>query len=590
MTLSTHPVSPTEKPLISLPHTGFGPLTIGHLLLGMIVVLAAVLRMVGLGDVPLAPREAAEALAIWHYWQPATALSALTAVAPTSPAYFSITTFLTQLVGDSAAVLRLVPALAGLVLVVLPWGLQSLIGRRAALVACFLLAISPTQISLARTVGGDSMALAVGLALVVVWGQWRQDGAGRWLVLGAAVLGVGISTSPIFYTAVVSLGGLWLLARAVGPQRSAVAADSTIPNRTLLVVGGLVALIVATFGSLNLPGLGATASILATWLGSFGSTAGLGGWLEPMLLLGRYEIAALGLGLVAAAWATWRNHATAVLLAYWYIIALVLLLVQPTLHGNVALLTLPAYLLVGLLVERVFGADYAAVETWVRWPLAGTLVLLGLVVAANLGRHARVQLYALDDVSYLSLALICLLMGMIMVAVVLVWDWRAAVQGLLVAALCGVAVLHIAQAWRIGHTGAADPRERWVVEATDDELPQMVAMVRQIARQTTGADTAATIFSTVDTPALRWYLRGLPVVYGQTVPPAAVYDMVLTPLGDDPALGSSYTGADWGYYRPPVEHVLGRSEALRWWFFAQSPQPMADTRLILWVRSDLVLR
>ena len=568
-------------------------LTLEHLLYGLILLGAAVLRLGLLGQPPLSPAEASEALAVWQFWQPATAVALLNPHLPLSPAYFSLTSFLTQLAGESEAVLRLVPALAGLALVGSPWLLRPYLGRTAALVLAFLLAVSPTHTSLARTVGGDSLALLAGMGLLICWWQWRMGGGVRWVVVGAAVGGFGLSSSPLFYNLLLTLGLVFGLERRLGPHLNAPQPAPLTPaeRRTALLTGGATAVLVSTFALLNLEGLGRTANIAALWLGQWGASGGLNVWLEPVLILGRYEGLALVLGLMAAVWATWGDRPAPAFFAYWYILALLVMLLQPTYAPNVALLALPAFGLVALWVQALFAADFdqQVEEPWVRWPLAGTLAILALVLLANLGRHARLLQFGTADNAYFSLALICLLMAAILLAVVLVWDWRAALQGAVLPALLLGGVLSMGQAWRLGVLAANDPRERWVAEATDDELPHMVALLSQIGRHTKRAATDLTIFSTVDAPAVRWYLRELPVVYGQTVPPAAVYDMVLTPLGVEPALGERYTGSDWGYGRPPLEHVLAPSEAMRWWFFRQTPQPVLEARLILWVRADLVL-
>lgn len=581
------------------PHTlsasWLASLTAEHILYGGVLLLAAVLRLTHLGETPLSPREATEALAVWQFWQPATAETLLTPHLPLSPATFTLASLLTQLAGDSEAVLRFIPALAGLVLVALPWLLRPALGRTAALVASFLLAISPSHTSFSRTVGGESLALLAGTLLFVCWWQWRlqADGQTGWLYAGAAVLGLGLGSSPLFYSSLLVWFLIALLEWRLGPH-IATAEPSPIPptqRRTALTIAAATAVGLSTLGLLNLAGLGGMATLLADWLGGFGATGGLEAWLQPVLLLGRYESVALSFGLIAAAWATWGNRPQAAVLAYWYVLTLILMLLQPTQTGHIALLAIPSALLVGLLVQHLLEGEFALAveETWLRWPLAGTLVALGLITMANFGRHARLQQFNSADTSYFSLALICVLMAVILVAVVLVWDWRATLQAAVLPALLFTAIIGTSQAWRLAHLGAADPRERWVAEATDDELPNMVAMLKQIASHTKGAPTAVTLFSTVDTPAVRWYLRDLPVVYGQAVPPAAVYDMVLTPQGTEPALGESYTGADWGYYRPSTTHSLTPNDALRWWFFRQSPQPLTDTRLILWVRADLVI-
>jgi hypothetical protein len=59
-------------------------LTLEHLLYGLILTAAAILRLANLGRVPLSPAEATEALAVWQLWRPVGVEMGWTAAA-TSP-------------------------------------------------------------------------------------------------------------------------------------------------------------------------------------------------------------------------------------------------------------------------------------------------------------------------------------------------------------------------------------------------------------------------------------------------------------------------------------------------------------------------
>ena len=94
-------------------------LTVADGLLGLVLVAAALLRLASLGHLPLSDAEATQALAVWQFWQPGTAV-----LSPGSPAYFSLTAWLTQLFGFGDNVMRIIPALFGVGLVYLPWLLR----------------------------------------------------------------------------------------------------------------------------------------------------------------------------------------------------------------------------------------------------------------------------------------------------------------------------------------------------------------------------------------------------------------------------------------------------------------------------------
>ncbi|HID51285.1 MAG TPA: hypothetical protein EYP41_04505, partial [Anaerolineae bacterium] len=113
-------------------------LTIADAVFGLIVLAAGIIRFNNLDALPLSDGEAEAALAVWRFWQPGAAQ-----VAVVSPAYFSLTAVLTQLLGFSDTVMRLVPAVFGLGLVILPRFLQRRLGVIGVLAASLLLAVSP---------------------------------------------------------------------------------------------------------------------------------------------------------------------------------------------------------------------------------------------------------------------------------------------------------------------------------------------------------------------------------------------------------------------------------------------------------------
>ena len=73
-------IFPTPQAVYRQPIAGwFGwlsHLTVADGLLGLVVLAAAVLRLANLGHLPLSDAEATQALAVWQFWQPDTAVLA----------------------------------------------------------------------------------------------------------------------------------------------------------------------------------------------------------------------------------------------------------------------------------------------------------------------------------------------------------------------------------------------------------------------------------------------------------------------------------------------------------------------------------
>lgn len=562
-------------------------ITVAHGLLLVIGAAAAVLRLTELARLPLSPDEARQALSAYALWHPAVS------AAGGSPMYTNLTAALIPLLGDSDAVMRLIPALAGLSLVMAPWWLRRRLGTFGALTTSLLLALSPLHSVVARTAGGDALALAAGMWLVVAGWRWLDSAEPRWFLIAAAALALGLASAPLFYNLLLSLGVALLLQRLVGPPLTTGWPTPPLPLRRQALALGVALFLVAGAGILWRPaGLGDVAAILTQWLGAF--TSGVSGILRvtPLLALGRYEPALLSLGLAALMWATWRGESHALLLVYWLAGSLILMFVQGGFVGNSVLLTMPAYLLVGLVTSWL--------SPWLagRWWWLGstiTLILAGLLWV-NLVRFARVS--NSQAAAFLPFALTVLLV-LVGLGVLLLLSLSLPGSGVLHGALAGflvcLAFMNWGNSWQLSHAAANDPRERWVLRGSPGDVLLFSRLIRQISFQAVGFDHGLDIISSVDTPTLRWYLRDFTdVTYAPAIPAGASARAIITPGDETPALTGDYIATRLNWLSADGDNNLPRLadvvEIMRWWFFHESPVEVETTSLTLWLNADRVNR
>jgi hypothetical protein len=563
-------------------------LTIADGLFALVLLGAAIIRLMNLAAVPLADAEAELAWSVWRFWQPGEALLTVS-----SPAYFSLTAVFTQLFGYSDAVMRLVPALFGVALVALPWLLRDRLSHIGALVACALLAVSPIHVLLSRTVGGDAIALfAVGLLLVAmlrhrVW-------------VAAMAVGLGLASAPLFYSGTLTLAVALWLARRLGLTLSVASATEDEPQktrRTAVAVGAAVFIASSSFLLWYPAGLGAAARLLGDWLAQF--AIGGGATFDPLLALLRYEPALVLLGLGAFIWALGRSQTLPLVFVYWLSALLLLLLVQAGVMANAALFTLPGYLLVGLL----FSALFAYRTRPLTWAVAiGLLGILGLLTV-NTGRFLKVITYDSGNLQFLLMITIGLILAALGLLFVSTYDTTAVVQGTVLGFLFFFLIVGWGNSRWMGQEAANDPRERWVHSGSSEGVREMAALLTTISRQVTNEDGGLEIASSVDTPALRWYLRDYHRArLGDALPANANQQILITPADTAilPQLGEQYTGTDFTLahngslaattptYTTTTAALLGQGfDVLRWWLFHTSAAEVQDERVILWVRGDL---
>ncbi|MCP4420102.1 MAG: hypothetical protein GY805_26150 [Chloroflexi bacterium] len=581
-------IFPTPQAINRQPVTGWlSRLTMADGLLGLILLMAAIIRFASLGVLPLSDAEATEALAVWQFWQPATAVPA---ILPVSPAYFTLTSPLTQLFGFSDSVMRFIPALFGLGLIALPWLLRHRLGTQGALVTAVLLAISPLNTVTSRTAGGDSIAIFALLLLFIAFIRYQETAASRWLHILFVALGLGLSSTAVFYSGFVTLLLAWLIHSRLGLSLFVVGwhVRPTDANWRRGTAVGTVALIALSSLFLLFPaGLGASARLLGTWFQQFGGTL----TIDPLYAIVRYEPALIILALLAVGWAIWRNHPFALFTIYWLSGSFILLLLQREFVSNALLLTLPTTLLIGVFTNAVWRR---------RWDwLSGSVALVGLagslIFLVNLARLGKiVQQNPQDGSGYLLMLLALVLFIGIVLYFVASEDATAVSQGILLAILGFFLFYQWGTGWWMGQQAANDPRERWVSSGTDFAMHELGNTVRTLSRQLANSNTQLHIATTVDSPALNWYLRD----YSQleqlsTLPLIPTQQVIITPENGGAPLAAGYSGTDFIIRRtkpilPDAPAETAVYDTFRWWFFHDSTAVAPAERVIVWVRTDLV--
>ncbi|MEZ4517698.1 MAG: glycosyltransferase family 39 protein [Chloroflexota bacterium] len=150
-------------------------LTIADGIMALVVILAAAVRFYHLGQPLLSPSEATAALGSWQFTQAGTDVTQVT-----SPAYFTLTNAVMLILGSSDAIARLVPAIAGTLTVGLVWFLRRVWGSAGFLTAALFLTLSPLNILVSRTAGGQAIAVFALMLLIVSIIRVASNGGKQW--------------------------------------------------------------------------------------------------------------------------------------------------------------------------------------------------------------------------------------------------------------------------------------------------------------------------------------------------------------------------------------------------------------------------
>lgn len=579
-------------------------LTIEVLLYGLIVAAALGLRLWGIGSTPLSNSEAAQSLAAWslyHGSQPDGTLY--------SPLLLSLNSVTFFLFGASDGSARLAALLLGMVLVMLPITLRRQLGPPVALLASFLLAISPTAIFLSRTVNSE-VAVAVG-ALMIVAGffNWARTSQRRWLWLLAGGLAVVLTGGPMAYSILLVFALIALIKLPAFKELVSGAIAETQANSAPPAAGepgaGLAGLrqagiflvvmlvLLATTFTLNMSGFGVVPNLLTDWLSRFGFQAQPAAGFNAVFLLTIYEPLLVLAGLTGLAYVLLRRELLGLVLAFWFGGLLLLdLLMGGRPNGSIILLVVPLAFLAAIALADLL----AAVRRWGSWANEGMLLGAGLVIMAfgyigltgwllrSCGPDDRLCQYSwLQPVAALVLFLV------IVAFFAYLNDVGSALRG---AALTAVAVALLATVnigWRLNYGPlmnlgyqplAGVPASTGLAQLTRTLTDQSITRVGD-------ARLLDITLAGVDSPALQWQLRDFSRLNrANSLPINTAATAIVTPAGATTSLdlGQAYLGHDL-----PLDAVwspvgLPFKDFVKWLIYRQVDERPQGNKVVLWLR------
>ena len=552
-----------------------------------LVMVAAGLatRLAALGHFPLLESEANTALAAWRtlqgsMWRPEHY----------SPLLYDAQLALFGLTRATDAAARYLPALAGAVLVALPYLARNLLGRRGALCASALLALSPVWLFYSRT--GDGTLISTVAGALALWALVRlaQGGSARWLRVALVTLAVGATAGPGIYTPM--LAGLlyaamnaWLARRQ--PERAAFWQPLLARLRAAwhwremgIALGVLLA--VATALSVNPGGLGATLSLLGVWLSHMAPSASGLPWSHLGRTLLTYEMLTLALAAVGLIWGLWQRDRLEQALALWLAVVLVLGLALG--HRGPAWTLdalLPLVLLAARGAERLWRA--LAPETSVVDAVAGwvALCLLGFF-ALELASYAQT-----GQTEFLWYALLSA--GVLALGIVAHGFWsgfRSAARVATVVILAALVVITVRTTTALAYQTARDPHEPLVGTTHSAQIRDLEREIAtQSSRRATDAHNLQVVYERALGPLAEWYLRDYAraeQVASIGAPPQAQALLTAQRTPDTYPAGYAAERFRWVVSWPQQE--LSLRDQLRW-FVQRQPVGFEETTFVhLWIR------
>ncbi len=489
---------------------------------GLAFLVALGLRLYQLGAAPLSEAEAGwalQALGLAH-GQSVTLGS--------QPAYILITSQLFSILGDTNFLARFIPALAGSLLIWLPFYFRTWLGnssilKRAGMVMAFGLAIDPGLVSLSRQAG--SLMPAMAFVLLALAGLYN-----RRMIWAGIFAGLALLSGPAFLQGLLILGIGWglyrlLVRKSVAAQREA--GDTEHPVATapapslsaLSIKTGVIALGLTLLftGSLFLrapQGLGGVAETIPAYFKTWVTSSGIPLFRLPLSLL-VYQPLVLILGLVGAihAWfgSSDEQHSRQIMQGLSLLALMAFLL--PWLYagrqvGDLAWTVVPLWALAALEISRSLTFDDERVSNFVGVGLALLLSLFAVIGWLNFLSIGRFQV---NLVVYWGIILGALLLGLIAVLLVIAgWSVRVGKLGA-VLSLCLILGLHMASTtWGMAIVRQNSAQELWSLVPTTGQADLLKQTLADLSSWNTGLRDQLEVVILADSAALQWALRDFP--------------------------------------------------------------------------------
>lgn len=555
-----------------------------------IFAVALATRFLGLPSTLLSPAEAAQAL---------PALDAVRGqgwpAAVESPLFLVGNALLFALLGPGDGVARLLPALSGVLIVMLPLLWRKTLGEVGALSAAALILVSPLALFAARrveSVAFGTLGAGILFSLLLQADDERQMGGRSTSMLLAGGVALGVIGGPAFFDLLVPGLVVWAALHWCGARRPV-----KLAWRPVLVGVGLASLISIAFG-LRWDGWAGLADGLAAWLA---------GWRVisdgPTVygLLALYEPALLLLGLVGLILLLRRP--STLTLAHWAIMAWSLLVLTVCIlrPGGMSLSLSAVVLPIALLGGRAIGwvAEGVPSGSW-RWVGLHALVSFVLWIPGVLAltQHAS-GLAVFDQVVIVLLGagvlvgLQALLIFLFLLPLSADTVWRSALFGTTAIFL----VIQVSFATNLAYVRSNSPVESAVDTVTSPDLEHLRVTLLDLAnRRGVRRDALAVTLLDGDsdlTTILRWQLRDCSRVEVSAIWPDDAQAIVIAP--STAALTGTGAGDVWrgmpftaiASYPGPIPRCeqimpLRCSDAFKWYFYRATPYPLTLKSVVLW--------
>ena len=563
--------------MIKLPR-----LTIETTFITLAFAIGLILRFLYLGSAPLSDFEAERALGALFFSRG----SSLVAIPDSG--YMLLTGVLFNLFEGSNFIARLWVAIAGSLIILVPYLFRDLLGRSAAVILAFGFALDPGLVAISRLAGGPMFSLGFGLLAVGFLYQRKPIWSG--IFGGLALLG-----GPTIWHGVLIFLMAWFIGKLVLKQgfNEIFLTTDAYPDKAhdvrngLLALGGVI-LMTGTLAFSGPQGLSSFALTVPVYLGGWLSVSGIS-ITQLLAALFIYQPLAIIFGISGVVWSWMESKPFPRWLSLWALTSLVVVLIYPGRQVyDLVWVLIPLWAIAAMEISRFLSIDRRD-----QLPALGQAFLIFLLMALAWINLAGLDQNPGDQAFRLRWAVILGTLALGVVTTVLVglgWSASAAKHGLVWGLIAGLGIYGLANTWWVSQLRSNRDNELWYPPPAIRQEVELIATLEGLSEVKTGIPNEIDVTVTNTAPSLRWALRNFPNSQFTNGTISGELPSVIISGSEEsaPALAGSYRGQDFAWrVKPGWQGGLPMDwQALpRWLVFRDAPQQVEH--LILWARSDL---
>jgi len=546
---------------------------------GLLISLAVILRFAGINGVPLTSTESANAVQAINLLEKGFTPSI------GQPLYIIYTSMFFWLFNATEYFARLIPAIAGILVVLTPLLFKNTLTDRSLLLLTAFLAIDPLLVGLSRFASGDVFAL---LSLICVIGFIYNSKP----VLAGIAFGIGILSGPYFWAGMSILLITLVLIKFTGVDKK-----TKLVLMSILVDGkqGWMRFFISVILTFLILGSGFM-SLPSGWQMAIRSIIEFfqGIASDPELpvkafLTGTLGYASLPLFCGLLIFIVQRINGKIIQRSSWLLFfvaaAFALLYTSRNIYFAIYFI-LPLWVYVSRHLLDTFQLDRLDLIPY----LIGTMVIITLIIFtySNLrGMYSgSYQIYP-SEIQIAALIGGFVLVGLTLILII--WGWGLQLGINLLVSAFGLVLLVYSASTTLGimgnkssYYGEMTARETVIID--EKLITKTITDISKMEFQSHGGVTIDVV--NFHKPSIDWALRNIRSVnHKSVINPAKITPMIITP--DDGQVESSigYRGQDFVWNRASDWKGMTGSDYLNWLITRKTKY--IDEHLILWVRLDL---